>query len=47
MGCELTWALKASKPLESGKNTAEIIFEAFNYAGLYIALQAVLALATS
>ena len=34
-------------PPESRENTAEIMFESFNCAGLYIAVQAVLALAAS
>lgn len=34
-------------PPENRENTAEIMFESFNVAGLYIAVQAVLALAAS
>lgn len=45
-----TVVLTASKPLNPPENreaTAEIMFESFNVAGLYIAVQAVLALAAS
>ena len=47
MGCELTWVWKPLNPPESRANTAEIMFETFNCAGLYIALRVVLALVAS
>lgn len=39
--------LQPLNPPENRENTAEIMFESFNCAGLYIAVQAVLALAAS
>jgi len=42
----LTWNQPLNPP-ENRENTAEIFFESFNCAGLYIAVQAVLALAAS
>lgn len=44
--CQLT-RLQPLNPPENRENTAEIFFESFNCAGLYIAVQAVLALAAS
>lgn len=43
----LTQTLQPLNPPENRENTAEIFFESFNCAGLYIAVQAVLALAAS
>ncbi|OJI96111.1 hypothetical protein ASPVEDRAFT_122758 [Aspergillus versicolor CBS 583.65] len=43
--CFLSWS--PLNPPENRENTAEIMFESFNCAGLYIAVQAVLALAAS
>ena len=43
----LTYTLQPLNPPENRENTAEIFFESFNCAGLYIAVQAVLALAAS
>lgn len=43
----LTTCVQPLNPPENRENTAEIFFESFNCAGLYIAVQAVLALAAS
>lgn len=45
----ITWLIPPQplNPPENRENTAEIMFESFNCAGLYIAVQAVLALAAS
>ena len=43
----LTICVQPLNPPENRENTAEIFFESFNCAGLYIAVQAVLALAAS
>lgn len=43
----LTYHSQPLNPPENRENTAEIFFESFNCAGLYIAVQAVLALAAS